>query len=48
MRLETEAILATSAQLLNELEALLERGRQLRLLQAALMAQRRKLFNEGK
>jgi hypothetical protein len=48
MRRETDAILATTAKLVAELEILLEEGRQLRLAQAALMEQRRTLLKESK
>jgi DNA-binding protein H-NS len=42
MRRETDAIRATSAKLLKELQQLLEAGRVLRARQEALLAQRRK------
>ena len=42
MRRETDAILATSAKLLKELEQLIEESRQLRASQQALLEQRRK------
>jgi hypothetical protein len=39
---ETDELLAQSARLIREVEELLEKGRQLRLAQAALLDQRRK------
>jgi len=42
LRLKTEAIVSKSRKLINELEELLETGRQLRAAQAALIEDRRK------
>jgi len=47
MRRETNAILATSAKLLKELEELLETGRLLRVAQEAVLEQRRKIERGG-
>jgi hypothetical protein len=43
MRRQTNAVLATSAKLLKELEELLETGRELRATHAALLEQRPKI-----
>jgi hypothetical protein len=48
MRRDTDVILATNAELVADLETLVEEGRQLRLVQAALMQQRRKLLEDFK
>jgi len=42
LRLKTEAIVSKSRKLINELEELLETGRQLRAAQGALIEERRK------